>query len=325
MVPLRQLTYLVAVADSGSISAAAERLGISQPALSAAIQKIEADFDLNLFIRERPHRLTLSPVGRRFVARTRQLLESAEEFDVEARNLGQTLKGMIEVGCFIPTAPFIIPIILEGLRVRGLDISLQVHEADIDELNNLLASGSIEVALTYDMSPSPSIDFEPLIEAPPYVLLPKSDPLARQGAISLHDLADRDMIALNLPVTQQFFLSLFSQANLRPNVKHHAKTYEMVRSLVGAGEGYAILIMRPVNERSYDGRELAYLPLRDPIPPPHYGLAFKSHAMPTKLVEAFAGVCRDLLNVEKQAEKYYVRPPIPWSSATKARATSPTS
>ncbi|MGI9499775.1 MAG: LysR family transcriptional regulator [Geminicoccaceae bacterium] len=318
MVPFRQLTYLVAVADSGSISAAAERLGISQPALSAAIQKIESDFNLDLFIRERPHRLMLSPVGRRFVAQTRRLLESAEEFNIEARNLGQTLDGTIEVGCFIPTAPFIIPIILEGLRARGLNISLQVHEADLDELNNLLGNGSIEVALTYDMYPSPSIDFEPLIEAPPYALLPKDDPLAERASVSLVELATRDMVVLNLPITQQFFLSLFSQANLRPRIKHQAKTYEMVRSLVGAGEGYAILIMRPVNERAYDGRELAYLPLRDPIPPSHYGLAFKARSMPTKLVEAFASTCRDLLKVEKQAEKYYVRPPTTWSSAMKA-------
>lgn len=306
MIPYRQLAYLVAVADYGSISAAAENLAISQPAISAAIQKVEDEYQLKLFIRERPHRVVLSPVGRRFIARARRLLEDAQEFDDDARNLRQTVRGVVEVGCFLPTAAFIIPIILRGLRERGFDISLQVHEADLDEINLMLTQGRIDVALTYNMYPSPGIEFESLIEAPPYVLLSKDDPLAQSASISLAELAERDMVALNLPITQQFFLSLFSQANLRPRIKHQAKSYELVRSLVGAGEGYAILIMRPVNERAYDGSELAYVPLSDAVPVPQYGLAFTNRANPTKLVETFANVCRETLVSEQKAKEYYV-------------------
>lgn len=309
MTPFRQLTYVVAVADHGGISAAAEKLAISQPAISAAIQKVEAEYQLKLFIRERPHRVVLTPVGRRFIAQARRLLENAQEFDDAARNLRQSPRGVIEVGCFFPTAAFIVPIILKGLRDRGFDISIRVHEADLDELNNMLSQGSIEVALTYNMYPSPGIEFEPLIEAPPYALLPKEDPLAAQDSVSLQQLADREMVALNLPITQQFFLSLFSQANLRPRIKHQAKSYELVRSLVGAGEGYALLIMRPVNERAYDGSELAYVPLSGDIPIPQYGLAFTNRAVPTKLVETFATVCRETLKSEKSAENYYVQLP----------------
>ena len=306
MIPYRQLAYIIAVADYGSISSAAENLAISQPAISAAIQKVEEEYQLKLFIRERPHRVVLSPVGRRFIARARRLLENAQEFDDDARNLKQSLKGVVEVGCFLPTAAFIMPIILRGLKERGFDISLQIHEADLDEINLMLAQGRIDVALTYNMHPSPGIEFETLIEAPPYVLLSKNDPFASQSSISLAQLAERDMVALNLPITQQFFLSLFSQANLNPRIKHQAKSYELVRSLVGAGEGYAILIMRPVNERTYDGSELVYVPLSDTVPTPKYGLAFTNRSIPTKLIEAFANVCRETLKSEGKAKNYYV-------------------
>ena len=213
------------------------------------------------------------------------------------------------MGCFLPTAPFIIPIILQGLRERELDINVQVHEADLDELNQMLASGSIEVALTYDMYPSPAVDFEPLITAPPYALLSKSDPLARQKSVSLAELAEREMVGFNLPITQQFFLSLFTQANLKPKIKHQAKSFEMVRSLVGAGEGFALLIMRPVNERSCGGNDLAYVPLSDPVAPPRYGLAFTMRSVPTRVVEKFANVCRELLMIENRAAQFYVHPP----------------
>lgn len=306
LVPFRQLAYIVSVADYGSISAAAKNLAISQPAISAAIQKVEEEYQLKLFIRERPHNVVLSPVGRRFVARARRLLENAQEFDDDARNLRQTLKGNIEVGCFLPTAAFIVPIILRGLRERNFDISVQVHEADLDEINSMLVQGRIDVALTYNMHPSPGIEFETLIEAPPYVLLPKDDPFANESSVSLAQLAGRDMVALNLPITQQFFLSLFSQANLKPRIKHQVKSYELVRSLVGAGEGYSLLIMRPVNERAYDGSELVYLPLSDDVPTPQYGLAFTNRSVPTKLVETFANVCRETLKSEERAKNYFV-------------------
>ncbi len=309
MPPFRQLVYVVAVAEQGSISAASEFLAISQPAISAAIQKVESEYQMKLFNRERPHKVVLSPVGRRFIAQAKRFLENAQEFDNDVRNLRDTPRGVIDVGCFVPTAPFIIPIILKGLRDRGLDISIQIHEADLDELNRLLVQGSIDVALTYNMYPSPAIEFEPLIDAPPYLLLPKDDPLADQASVSLQELENRDMVALNLPITQQFFLSLFSQAGLHPRIRHQVKSYELLRSLVGAGEGYAILIMRPVNEQAYDGSELAYVPLGGDIPMSQYGLAFTSRAKPTKLVEIFAAVCRDLLKQERQADKYYVRPP----------------
>ena len=306
MTPIRQLTYVVAVADHGGIQAASKHLAISQPAISAAIQKVEEDYQLKLFIRERPHRLVVSPVGRRFIAQARRFLENAQEFDNDVRNLRHSPRGTIQVGCFLPTAAFIIPIILKGLRERGLEISLQVHEADLEELNTMLTQGTIDVALTYNMAPSPAIEFETLIESSPYVLIPKDDPLARQDSISLDQLVDRDMVSLNLPITQQFFLSFFSQRNMRPKIKHQTKSYELVRSLVGAGEGYAILIMRPVNERAYDGSELAYVRLGGDIPRSRYGLAFTNRSIPTRLVEIFANVCRELLMTEKCADQYYV-------------------
>ncbi len=309
MTPFRQLRYLVAVADHGSMKSAAEKIAISQPAISAAIKKIEADYKLKIFLRNRPHKLVLTPDGRRFIAQARRLLESAEEFDQATLNLGKNLSGTIQLGCFMPTAAFIVPIILQALQDRNHNILIQVHEADLDELNTMLAQGSIDLALTYNMSPSPSIEFEALIEERPYVLLSKNDPLADSDAISLNELVDRDMISLNLPITQQFFLSVFSQLKLHPKIKHQTKSYELARSLVGAGEGYAIMIMRPVTARAYNGNELAYVPILEDVPTAQYGLASLNRAIPTKLVETFAAVCRETLLHQNAAQQYFVGSP----------------
>ena len=188
-----------------------------------------------------------------------------------------------------------------------MPISLQIHEADLDELNTLLVQGTIDVALTYNMFPNPSIEFETLIEEKPYVMIARNDPLASKKSIALKELVEKDMISLNLPLTQQYFLSCFSQHNLRPKVRHQTKSYELVRSLVGAGEGYAIMIMRPVTNRAYNGTGLAYIPLADDVPPAQYGLAITNRASPTKLIETFSEICRDTLLHEKAADHYFVR------------------
>jgi len=305
---LRHLSYLLAVAENGSVTGAAEQLGVSQPAISTALRNIETEYDLSLFVRERPHKIALTSVGRRFVANAKHLLEVAGEFDDEARDLKDTLTGVVHIGCFSPTAPFVIPMVLQGLKQHFPGVRIKLHEGDIDEINRLLTSGVIDVALTYDMFPSPAVEFEPLAEAYPYVLLAAEDPLARSASVSLSDLEDRDMIAFDLPITQQFFHSLFIQQNLRPRIRHQVKSYEMVRSLVGAGEGYSILIMRPMNERTYSGDRLAYLPIKSSDAPPRYGLAFANQYRTTKLVQNFAKICRDLFTTDNKLAPYLVSP-----------------
>ena len=307
MTPFRQLRYAVAVADFGGVQAASQKISISQPALTNAIQKVEQEYGLKIFLRDLPNKLKLTSVGRRFIANAKRLIENAEEFEDTARNLNKNLSGTIQLGCFTPTAAFIIPTILHAMKDRDLDISLQVHEADLDELNTMLTQGSIDIALTYNMFPNPSIDFETLIEERPYVLVSKNDPLAIREAISLKELVDKEMVSLSLPITEQFFLSCFSQLKLRPKVRHQTKSYELARSLVGAGEGYAIMIMRPVTERAYDGNGLAYIPILDDVPTAQYGLASTNRAIPTKLVEIFSEVCRETLLTERAAKQYFVK------------------
>ncbi|XXK30655.1 LysR family transcriptional regulator [Rhodobacteraceae bacterium nBUS_24] len=307
MLAFRQLSYAVAVAEYGGVKAASEKIAISQPALSNAIQKVEQEYGLKIFLRDRPNKLVLTSVGRRFIAQAKRLIESADEFEEVAKNFSKNTSGTIQVGCFMPTAAFIIPLILQALQDRGLDISLQVHEADLDEINTLLVRGTIDVALTYNMHPHPSIEFETLIEERPYVMIAQSDPLASKKTISLKDLVDKNMVSLNLPITQQYFLSCFSQHNLRPKIRHQTKSYELVRSLVGSGEGYAIMIMRPVTERAYNGNRLAHIPLADEVPPAQYGLAITNRAIPTKLIEKFCDICRETLLKEKAADQYFVK------------------
>ena len=303
---LRQLGYAIAVARCGSITEAANKVGISQPAISSALKDLEEEFGFSIFMRQPARRITLTPAGQRFIRYTQRLLESVDDFEAEVHDLGQQLVGAIEIGCFLPTAPFIMPIILRAMEEQFPGIDVHFHEGNLGELNEGIKSGSIEAALMYDMYPDRAITFETLIEAKPYVLLSGDDPLAKNRVVHMHELCEKEMIVLDLPITQDYFHNVVSMNAGTPKIGYRTKSYEMVRSLVASRMGYTILIMNPQIDRSYDGSKLVSLPIADPVPPARYGLATSKDNVPRRIVKVFIDLCRNTLQANAAAAGYFL-------------------
>ena len=303
---LRQLTYATAVARCGSITEAANNVGISQPAISSALKDLEEEFGFSIFMRQPARRITLTPAGQRFIRYTQRLLEYVDDFEAEVHDLGQQLVGAIEIGCFLPTAPFIMPIILRAMEEQYPGIDVHFHEANLGELNEGIKSGAIEAALMYDMHPDRMINFETLIEAKPYVLLSGDDPLAKNKVIDLSELAEKEMIVFDLPITQDYFQNIVSMKADAPKIGYRTKSYEMLRSLVAQRMGYTILIMNPLTDRSYDGSKLVSLPIAGKIPAARYGLATAKDNVPRRIVQVFIELCRLTLNKKAAAAGYFL-------------------
>jgi len=303
---LRQLSYAVAVARCGSITDAGKEVGISQPAISAALKDLETEFGISIFLRQPAHRISLTPAGKRFIRHTRRLLEYVDEFESDAQGLGHRLDGSIEVGCFLPTAPFIMPLVLRAMEQHYPGITVHFHEGNLGELNDGIKSGPIEVALMYDMHPDRQIQFETLIEAKPYALLSSRDELAKQDSVTLDDLRQKEMVLFDLPITQDYFQNIAADGSSPPIIGYRTKSYEMLRSLVASRMGYAILIMTPHNDRAYDGSKLVNRPIRDPLPLARYGLAMAKDYAPRRTVQAFIDVCRATLKNENAAAGFYI-------------------
>ena len=102
-----------------------------------------------------------------------------------------------------------------------------------------------------------------------------------------------------LPTTQQYFLACFSQQSLRLKIRRQTKSYELVLSFVGAGEGYLIMITRPATKRAYNDNGLAYIPSPDEMPPAQIGITVTKQTSPTRLIRKFFNVCRKTFLQEK--------------------------
>ena len=219
---LKQLAYFVTAADTGSITAAARQLHISQPSISAAIAQLERQFGLELFVRHHAQGLSLTPTGQRLLAEARHLLAQARDFHEGAIELAESAAGEIDVGCFVTFAPMIIPGLLRAMRQAHPDIRIRLHEHDTEALQEGLREGRFDLALTYDLNIGADMAFEGLVDVPLHAMLPADHRFAARKRVALAELIEEPFVLLALPASRDYFLSLFYGLGLRPNLAHES-------------------------------------------------------------------------------------------------------
>lgn len=263
---LRALRYFVAAAEAGSITSGARQVRISQPSISAAIARLEADLKVQLFVRHHAKGLSLTLSGDRLLVQARGLLAHAKELEQFAGAMGGAQRGEVSAGCFITLAPFLLPGLLAGFAERYPEIALSIEEGNQAEVLEDLRSGRCEVALTYAYGLSDEFEVDVLAELPPRIILAQDHPLARRRQLSLKELAGAPMILLDLPHTRDYFLSLFRSVKIEPRVAHRTRSYEMVRGLAARGLGFGILNAIPRLPWTYDGNKVVAVPIAEELP-----------------------------------------------------------
>ncbi|MFJ4290856.1 LysR family transcriptional regulator [Cupriavidus sp. NPDC089707] len=240
-VSLRLLRYFAATAETGSTTAAARLLNVSQPSISVAIRELETLFDDALFARDAGTKLALTRFGARKLAEARQILGAATAFETDKRGDGDA--GEVRIGVFRTLAPAYLPAVLRVARERYPRLAVRFVEGDLAQLEDWLHGGQIELALTYDVGLPAEIGREVLAELRPYGLVPAGSKLARgKAAISLHALAREPLILIDLPHSREFLMAPFWQFGLQPEVRYRATSLELARSMVANGLGSALLI-----------------------------------------------------------------------------------
>ncbi len=292
---LRQLEYLVACAEYGSVAKAAAALNVSQPTVSAAIAKLEATFGVQLLLRHRAQGVSPTAGAEAILHSARALLAHATDLQREATEAGNTVAGTLRAGSFSTFAPVILPGLLARLGQAYPGISVAIREGTQETLCRDLQSGTLDVALLYDLDLPDDLHREPLAERMPHVALPTGHRLAAQADVGLADLVAENLILLDVPPSREYFLGLFRAAGLVPTLAFSSPSLELVRGMVGRGMGYSILVTRPEGDTTYDGHALAIRPLRDAVTPGPIVLARPASLRPTRLIAAFEQVARACL------------------------------
>ncbi|KIC41188.1 LysR family transcriptional regulator [Ruegeria sp. ANG-R] len=261
-ITLRQYEYVCAIGRHGSLSAASQRLNVSQPALSNALTRVESHLGYPLFSRRRGAPMALTPQGRRFIEKAEALLNRAALLE----DSKQPLMGesRLRPGCFIDLAPFLLAQSLHHLRQALPDVVLTHGVETFEGLISGLIDGRFDFALTYDMGMDAGFSCAKLFDSTPRALLSIDHPLAGCRQVTLSDLAKYPLILSKEGLSAQHVLGLFRRKGLNPTVSHRAESLEIQRSLAAHGEGAGISYASPASGNSYDLVDLLNLPIADP-------------------------------------------------------------
>ena len=195
MPSIRQLEYLVAVAETLHFRRAAERCNTTQPTLSEQLKALEDRLGAQLVERDRS-RVVLTSVGTQAVAVARRILHDVAEMKSIAASGGRELAGLLRLGLPPTIGPYLLPHVLPGLHAQYPELRLFIRESLPSLLPGALEDGSLDVIIT--MLPLRQGDFEAvhLFREPLMLAVAADHPLASRGRIERQDLAGLDVLTL---------------------------------------------------------------------------------------------------------------------------------
>ena len=290
-ISLKSMQYFNTALAHGSIARAADELNIAASAVSSAIDQVEDAFDLTLITRQRSRGIEANASGRLIAQKFARLLEDYRAILAEGAELKEALGGVLRIGYYAPVAPAFFPGIFSSFLPPDSDVELHLEECDNDAAQDGLLKGAFDVILFVSDGARPTIDFQVLIDAPAYCLLPAGHPLAAQRSVGMAEIARAPLVVLNRPVVSAYYHRLFEAFASGITVAAYANSTEMVRSLVSAGHGCAVLNMQPQTAISYSGGPLVSRPIDTSVPPLSLAIAY-DQARPRRLVQRFVDACR---------------------------------
>lgn len=263
-VSIRQIEYAVAVAEQGSVSAAASAMHVSQPALSVAIAGLEENLGQALFIRRKGSPVVPTTFGRGFIAEARQVLSSINDLmDPAVMTVEQQ---PIVIGCFEDLAPIVLAPILSRFRDEYPDAKISTRIGGFQSLSEEMLAGRIDFSITYDLGLDKGFDRKVIANLWPKVLVDPAHRFAGKAEVSLSELAEEPLVLAGQSLSVRHMIDLFQQRGLEPHVSHIADTLEVMRSFVANGLGIGLTYTLPRTPRSYDGKEIRAIEIADDLP-----------------------------------------------------------
>ena len=250
---LRDLDYAMAVAEQAHFSRAAEQCGVSQPGLSEQIRKLEAILGTRLFERGRGG---VSPTasGQILLRQIAVVVREARSLLEMARSQSGALNGPIDLGVIPTLGPYYVPLVLRDLRAQFPELVLRLQENQTTALLDALARFTLDAALVALPVDGDGLATRPLFFEPFRVLLPVGHPLSSNDEVALSALGADDLLLLEeghcLRDQAMSLCHVPDGARSGRRAPRTATSLEMLRHMVAAGEGYALMPFLATRETS---------------------------------------------------------------------------
>lgn len=262
-ITLRQLRAFIAVAATGSFTLAAERLFVTQSALSGLIKELEGSLGLRLVDRS-TRRIQLSDTGRELYPLIDKILHDLDGVLDEVANLKALKKGTVRVAAPQLMACTLLPEVIAAYGAEHPDIRIRLVDCAVESVVSRVFSGEVDFGVGPERDPNSDIDATPLFELPFFAVFPPGHPLAAHETVTWADLESHPLIALQGQFTERLSLDLregVRDKSLNPTTM--VAFMSTALSMVSTGLGVTVCIPYAASLVRLYGLEMR--PLVDPV------------------------------------------------------------
>jgi LysR family hydrogen peroxide-inducible transcriptional activator len=289
-IKLKDLRYLVAVADTGHFGKAAARCFVSQPTLSAQLRKLEEYLGVELVERQ-PRQALLTPAGVEVVARARLIVAASDEVVEIARSHRDPLAGQLRIA-FLPTiGPYLLPTVAPQLHKALPRLELMLHEHQTEPMLERLRAGELDMgvlALPVDLD---GLHAEPLYDEPFMVAMPASHALAARKQLRALDLRGATLLLLEEGhCLRDQALEVCGRVPVREKQDFRGTSLETLRQMVAADAGITLLPELATRGAYAQSRGVAVRPFAKPVPVRRIGAVWRKSSPRAAALAAVAKV-----------------------------------
>ena len=288
---LKDLRYLVALADTRHFGRAAARCFVSQPTLSTQLKKLEDYLGVQLIERQ-PKRVALTAAGEAIVARARRILEASDEVVTLARAHRDPLAGALRIAMLPTIGPYLLPRVARDIRKALPRLELRLYEYPTAAMLTRLRAGEIDLgilALPVDMD---GLEARDLYDEPFMVAVPATHRLAKQESIRVQELHHETLLLLeDGHCLRDQALEVCSQVGMHEKQDFRATSLETLRQMVATGAGVTLLPELATQGAYRHARGVVVRPFARPAPVRKIGGVWRKTTARHAAIEA---VCNEI-------------------------------
>jgi LysR family hydrogen peroxide-inducible transcriptional activator len=283
---LKDLRYLVAVADLRHFGRAAARCFVSQPTLSAQLKKLEQSLGVQL-IERAPHKVALTPAGEEIVARARRIIEASDEMVTLARSQRDPLAGRLRLALLPTIGPYLLPQVAPLIRTSLPRLELHLYEHQTVPMLEKLHAGELDLGILALPVALDGLEARELYREPFTVALPDGHALAGRAALRVADLKGERLLLLeDGHCLRDQALEVCSKVGVREQQDFRATSLETLRQMVAAGAGVTLLPELAGRGAYRNARGVALRPFAKPAPVRHIGAVWRKSSARRAAIEA---------------------------------------
>ncbi len=289
---LRQLRYLVALADERQFTRAAAREHIAQPALSQQIRRLEEEVGLAL-VERTTRRVAITDAGELLVARARRILAELDAAGFELQDLRGIRGGHVTVGAMHTMGPVDVALVLAIFHERHPGVELTVREQSSEELAEMLRVDELDLAFlsVTERIESHGLGLHQIVAEELVAVLPRDHKLGRRRRVRMAELASDEFISYREGSRlRELLASAGVRAGFEPRITLESNESQRIRRLVARGLGVAIL---PRSDAVGPGADVAVATLVDPALSRDITLAWREDRRHAPAAAEFLALARE--------------------------------